>query len=321
MSRPYSYSKSPKVLYGRSSALAKKPLDDATPLYGTTYTSKISYRKKRVSRKRARAGRKKTGKFLYQSMKLQNAQNAIFNNAFQGATVTNQQAWVSLDLCSTIDLYQLFRTQFGPGVGEANFRDFRMALQSFNLKYYITNTTSTPVELDIYHITPRRDMTTAEMLVSPTGPSNGNLFANWMNTAYARDSIGTPDGEPLPTVTSLGWTPFMYRNLCRMFSINKVRSIKMGPFETFTARDRIKSRMLNAAQIGITTPKTGNPAITDVNKLYLKGVSRIVMIKIRGFPIDSAASPPSTLDFAWETTSTSKVVLTRPGSDALIGDA
>ncbi|AXF50875.1 putative capsid protein [Stipagrostis associaed virus] len=308
---------------GKGSSMGKSNSKmDSAPLYGTTYTSKVSYRKRGVSRSRSKFGKRKFGKFLHQSMKLQNAQNTLAGNAFGLTTTAGSQAWSSLDLCNGVELYQILRTQLPPSASTATMRDFTMALKNFNLKWYITNVGTTNVEVEIYHIMPRRDVTCKEMSIATPSPSNGNIFANYVDSQYPSDALGDPDGDAVPTINSLGWTPFLNRNLMRQFIVKKVRTVKMAPADTYMERDSVGQKMLNASRLGLEIFSNGaTTSYNDVQKWYLKGLSQIIFIKLRGFPNTTSGSPVSSINIAWEVTTTSKVIQTRTGSDALIGNA
>lgn len=307
----------------RSESRATNSKDDKSPLYGTTFTSKIAYKSKRTPTKRVKFGKKKAQKWLYQASKMQNSQNTVTNNTFTLSNLSSQQAWWSLDLCNAGEIFNLIATQLPLVSTVQAYRDYNLWLKDFNLKYYLTNTGTANVELEIYHIVPRRDVNYADLTSATPMTSNGNILANYFNNRYPLDTLPDAQGDVVPTTFSLGITPFQYRNFCRLFKIVKIRVLKMGVGETFVERDKTGSFNLNLARLGIMPPQNNatTPAIGSLTKWYLKGISRMILFKIRGFPTAASSSPAGQISLAWEVTTNSKVIQTKPGTDAFTGQA
>lgn len=302
---------------------SSKGKDDSTPLYGTSFTSKVGYRARRPNRRRARAARVSFGKFINNSMKLQNAQNSVNTGAYGMSNVAGQQAWYSLDLCNVNELWHLIKSQLPAGQG-ATSRDFQLMLKTFQLRFFLQNVSTNNAMVDIYHLVPRRDVSQAEFTsagLTLPDPSNGNVFSSWFNArtditnVAASDQLQDTEGDPVPNNLIDGYTPFMYTNLCRMYKITKIRNLVLGAGQTYTERDTVLNRRINMASLGgSTTSSTFTP-----EKWYMKGISRITLFRVRGFPTDPSGSPVAHIDLGWEVNTTCKVVQTRLSSSATIG--
>lgn len=291
---------------------------DTKPLYGTAFTSKITYKKRRVNPRKLRTARRKTNAFVAQSMKLQNAQNNLNNGTFLGANSVNLQAWSSYDIANCSLLEDLTSSQLPTGAGRGAIRDFQLWLQHLRLRTTIQNYGTTNCLMDVYYLVPRIDIPYTEMQ-SPT-TTNGNAFANWFvtNTAVGagQDQLGDTAGDVPVANTVLGYTPFMYQNLTRLFKILRVRTVELGPGQTFVDTDGVHMKKVNPTRF-MNTPTT----TLGLKTWYLKGISKIVLIGFRGFSNGTQNSPIVNLSYSWEEQSTSKVMQTRASSTVQTIDA
>jgi len=297
---------------------------DSSPIYGTAFTSKITYSKRRPNKKRARRGRASFKSFISNSLKLQNAQNAVRAGYFTAGNAIETQAWFSLDFLNVEALREFSIGQLPSGTTATQWRDFTLYLKSFSLKTMIQNTGTSNVSMDIYWVIPKRDITMVEM-GSPTG-HNGNVLSSWFvtNTSSAGlptippDMNADPAGDDIPSAVDLGFNPFMYQNFCRLFTIVKIRTVVLGAGQTFEDRSKIGSRRVNMAKLG-GVAATANSNLQPL--WYNKGYAKSMLVRIRGFPDADHQSSATSVAVAWEETATSKVMQTRPGTTATLGDA
>lgn len=306
---------------------------ESAPLYGSTFTSKVGYKSRRPNRRRLRRAKRSFRTFLKNSMVLQNPQNGQSSGQFNVVTTPAgsppiYQQWASLDVLSAAAVYQMIRGQLPGGTTRTGLRDFELNLKTFNMRYYLVNTGSSPLMVDIYYVHPRRSILGKEVNATLSAPTNGNVLAAWFKTNYSNavpansDLQPDPGADPLPDWSQTATTPFMYENFCRSFKIDRIRNLVLPPGGTFEARESIRMRRLNLARLGelLSTPEfnllnpTGN---NDTGNFYLKGMSRSILIGFRGFPDNTLLAQPGQLAFRWEETSTSKVMQTRPGSNAV----
>lgn len=302
----------------RTTGNRQKGTDDAQPLYGTTFTSKVSYRAKRPRRRRVSRAKRSFGGFLRNAMKLQNAQNALSANAFISGAANAQQSWSSVDVLNASAVFNIVLSQLPSGVPLASaMRDFTLYLKTFTLRWYMTNTGANPLFVDLYHVIPRRDITYGDVN-SPVTPTNGNVLANLFTGNYALDALPDTHGDAQPTAFSIGAGPFQSTNFTRMFKIVKVRALKMAPGETFEERDTVLNRRINLASFGAVI---GGGTSSPSNIWYKRGMSKCVLYRVRGAPGLNSGSIstalPCQLSCSWEETSVSKVMQTKPSSSAV----
>lgn len=298
--------------------------DDLAPLYGSTFTSKIQYRSKRPNKRRARIAKKSFRSFMKNSMKLQNAQNGLSQGAFTNATVSDNQTWWSLDILNAGVVESMIRGQLPASPTFTSLRDFNLNLKSFSLRYYLTNTGTNPMSLDIYHVQPRRNITFEELASGPgfpTVPTNGNVLAGWfsyVNGSAPKDNL--PDSiDGVPSFNTLGFSPFLYSNFCRMFRIGKIRTVVIPPGGTFEERDTVRMKQLNIARLGLYNTAAYNadhPTLTPRVNFYFRGLSRSILVRQRGLPGPTNNAVPTNLAIAWEESMTSKVMQVKSGSSA-----
>lgn len=312
---------------------------DATPLYGGTFTSKVAYRRHRAPKRVRIKARKRARRFLNQSLKLQNAQNSLRTGMFASTTpgTNNTQSWASLDLLDvealrefSIGQLPLFKlnpvtgTIDSGGPNASQWRDFELYIKTFNLNFYLHNTTNGDVSIDLYVITPKRDISYLEMY--EPGVPNGNTFANWLNnnlavgTGKTSDMLPDPHGEGVPTTSSLGFNLFMYQNFTKLFTVEKIRTLQMSAGDKFQDKYRVKNVHVNMARMG-GVRAVNNPNIEQQGNWYIKGVSKIIAWRFRGWPDATPVIPTVTLSTYWEETCTAKVIQTRPSSSAFLGAA
>lgn len=291
--------------------------DDSKPLYGTAFTSKVAYRARRPNKRRARAARKSFKNFMKNSMKLQNPQNSLASGNFATGAALNTQQWGSLDLLNVGVLTQMVIGQLPPGFTRQQQRDFQLQLKSFSLRMYLVNTGSTNLMLDLYYITPRRDIAYEEMN-EPGSPSNGRVMSNYVllnnSGAATDDQMADPKGDPVPQATTLGWTPFMFTDLCRQFKVTRVRNVMLPPGQIFEERDTCLNKSVNLARLGtIETAynQSLHPSSQAYTKWYLKGISRTILYRVRGFPDGTNNAGPATLTVSWDESSSCKVTQTQ----------
>lgn len=299
------------------SAPSKSRGVEQTPLYGTAFTSKVAYKRKRVSRKSRQFGQKKFNRFIHQSLKLQQSQNRLTTNSFSANSSLNLQSWFSLDVLNSYALRQLVLSSVG-GVNVSLLRDVRLFLRTFSLRYYVTNTGTVPAMVDIYYVHPRRDKTFADMR-DPSVPTNGNVLAAWFtaNTLASADMNQDENTDVVPNNSQLGFSPFLYQNFCRLFCIDRIREVKLSGGETFTAREVVTSKTINGAELGLSDPA----GITTNSMFYNAGYSRVVLFRVRGFPNATDSAAATTMRISWEETSDHKVMETRKSTTGVPASA
>lgn len=299
--------------YKKHKSSASKGRDDQQPLYGTTFTSKVAYRAKRPNKRRKRFAKKSFKGFIQNSMKLQNAQNNVSHNFFQITTLAGAQQWGSVDLLNASAIFNMVSGQLPAITTSSNLRDFQLALKTFSLRWYLVNTGTSPVYVDIYHVVPRRDVSYPE-LGSPSVPTNGNVLAVSFNTGFgSSDTLPDTKADPQMSSNTLGATPFLYSNFCRVFKITKMRTVKMSSGDTYEERDTVLNRMLNLAKLGVV----GNAGVGPTNQWYIRGLSKCLLFRVRGMPTAVSEAPVSAVTIGWEEMGTSKVIQTKPGSSAV----
>lgn len=305
-------------------AQSRQKGEDQTPLYGSTFTSKVGYRSRRPNRKRVAIAKRSFSTFLRNSMRLQNPQNGQTSGQFVGGSALNLQGWQSLDILNGAALFQMVSGQLPAGSNRSQLRDFELNLKSFNCRYYITNTGSNSVMLDIYYVTPRRNITFKELRTAGLA-TNGNVLAfqftdNFNNVPATTDTNADTKGDPPGNALGLGATPFLYENFTRIYKINRIRNVVLPPGGTFENRETVRMKRINLARMGEFLSQTelnGQPTgATDVNNFYFRGLSRMMLFRCRGFPDASNQATAGSLSYAWEETSCNKVIQTRPGSNA-----
>lgn len=298
--------------------------DDIAPLYGSTFTSKIQYRSRRPNKRRARRAKRSFRTFMKNSMKLQNAQNALSQGAFNIPTAADNQTFWSLDILNAGVVESMIRGQLPSAPNFTSLRDFNLHLKSFSLRYYLQNTGLGPMTLDIYHVQPRRNITFEELASGPglpTVPTNGNVLAGWFNSvnqSATKDNL--PDSiDGIPGFNTLGFSPFLHSNFCRMFKIGKIRTVVLPPGGTFEERDTVRMKQLNIAKLGLFNTQQFNvdhPTLSPRVNFLFRGLSRCILFRQRGMPSNTLNAGPTQIACAWEESMTSKVIQTKPGSSA-----
>lgn len=292
-------------------------------MYGSSFTAKTSYKYRAPSRFRKRVSKKKTNAWIWQAMKLQNAQNNQGSNTFTTAAAANSQNWFSYDLLNGWTMRGLVNTQLPGGSNAAAARDFNLWIKTFRSRTVMTNTNTSGVGalIDLYYVVPRRDIPVAELgtAVPLTGP-NGNVLAQYMLTQAVTapgtsDLLGDQAGDPTANATQIGFTAFMYQNFTRLFKVLKVKTIKLPAGDQYIDTNEVKFKHLNCAKI--VPPIAHDPLNRgDFDNWYVRGTSMIVLGRIRGMPTSTQASGGTSIAFTWEEQCTSKVLQTRASSSA-----
>lgn len=321
-----SYTRSRNGGQSRSSGNSRTRADTGA-LYGSTFTAKTTYRRRSAPRRVRRRATREFRKHVYLTSKLQSAQNSLNSNLFKLGVGANGQDFYSFDVLNTRALFELVRNQFPPGTNSAALRDYRLFLKGFKLKVTIANDFNTdgtaPAIIDMYHIEPRFDIDYDEF--SRFDQGNGNTLSRYFKEgARPLQADGTGELQPnsqldsVPDWGKIGFTPFMYQAFCRMFKVNKIKTIKLPIGETYISNFSVTNKYLNPSRF-ITKSQPGSVSQFVLSKMYLKGVSSSVMIRLRGTP-GFQPSPGTTiarslnLTLVWEEQSTNKVIQIKAGS-------
>lgn len=291
-------------------------------IFGATYTARNAYRKKRVPRRVARRAKRSFKSHVRNAMRLQRPQFTTQHSRFNGSSGLNNQGWFSLDMLNGGVLRRIVESQLPTGSGPVALRDLELWVQSFSLRYYITNTGTTPLFLDIYKVYPRRTHTAAELDVT-TSPSNGNTLASWLITHFTgnvgHDLAADPKGDPVPDWAQLGANPFQWENFCREFKIASVRTNLVNPSATIEQRMSCKPFKLNLARLGEIGPdnSAGTGSNANINNWYFPRISSTLLFRIRGTADGTNESLAASCGVAWEECATTKVLQTKSSSNAL----
>lgn len=303
--------------YQRNSTNTKGQ-DDQKPLYGATFTSKVSYKKKNIPKKYVKAQKRQFRTFINNSMKLQNASNYVGSNDFFTNSAVNKQQWYSLDLLNIGTIQQYIDDQFPSGSTATSLRDFQLWLKTFSMRFYITNSGAATAIVDMYYVIPKRDIGYTEV-GSPTLPTNGNVMVSGVLALASTDTGADPFPVARPDRTDLGWSPFMYSNFCRQYTIKRIRTVVLPIGATFEERDTIMNRKLNLAMLGGQLPGIAGSGLPS--KFYNRNLSKMILFRFRGMPDSANGAAATGLHIAWEETACCKIVQTRPGNSTLVGSA
>lgn len=284
------------------SSPASKGTSESAPIFGSTFTARTTYKSKRRNRRRVRFGKSKTNKFLHQTMKLQNAQNSVQSGAFGFASINGTQDWQSIDFLNGADLNVMCLSQQPAAVTPVAARDWRLFIQSCRLNVMLRNTGATVAFVELYWVTPRFDISSNEIPL--TVPSVGNSLRTWfvghLPAAGTSDMNQDPAGDPIPTNQTLGMTPFQYQNFCRLFKINKVKTVKLPPGEVYQEYFNTRFRNVDAVKLNANS--------------YLRGITSSLLWRFRGFHDGTNQAPSTAMYCNWELLSCIKVVQTRNSS-------
>lgn len=280
-----------------------------TALYGSTFTSKVAYRKKGPNKSRVRAGKSKSRKFLWQSMKLQQPQNSIGSNFFTISSTAGLQGMGSIDILNGQDVENLVLGQLPASPTRLQLRDFELYMKQYRFRTTLINNSTNPAIIDIYDIVPRRDVPYTDMY-SPT-TNNGNILSSWIatNTTSGADIGSDTKGDAVPGWNSVGFTPFQYPNFCRQFKILKVRTTVLQADDHYVDTDTVGMRSMNLEKwMNPTTVTAG------LKNWYLAGTSRQRLFMVRGLSDGSSLAPAVGITVQWECQCVTKVIQVKASS-------
>lgn len=274
--------------------------------YGATRKYSTSYRKARISRVRARKGRAKRNRFLYQLASLQNPQQTVSTPAqISFATGAGVQNWYSFDFAKGSDLRDLMTGNIAATATGAQVQDLRLYLKSFVMNYNITNVGSNACILEFYWLSPRYDIPDSEI---PASGTTANDFATWLNNRYASGGdANLPDqkGDAMYTMYTRDVTLFQLPLVTRKFKILRSKKLTLGVGEVFSATEKLNSPQFLD--------------YTDILALhYKKGLSMSLALRLVGYPTAATASGAASVSIALSEIQTSKVVNIRQSSQAVL---
>lgn len=296
----------------------KKMEVDTKPLYGTTFTARTTYRRKRAPKRVRRRAARSFRTFMKNTLRIQNAQNSLNSGAFRALSTTDENQWLSFDLCNANALKALFANQQTSATpGNYILRDMRLGLKTFRLTVTLVNTANSlspqPLMLDLYTIVPRRDVDFDEF--SNFNSLNGNVLANYFKSGAEPvatvngGELGAPiqTGDTAPTWRTLGFTPFMYPAFCRMFKVINIKTVKLPVGESYVSHFKVSNKTLNPTRFLTKEAPNPAPANESLSKMYLAGTSMSVLCCFRGNPTETNTAASAGLTIRWEEQSTCKV--------------
>lgn len=292
---------------------------DTKPMFGTTFTARNTYRRRRAPRRVRKRAARSFRTFMRNTLRIQNAQNSLNSNNFTAVADLNSNQWFSFDLCNTNALKALLANQQTSATpGNFALRDMRLALKNFRLTIHIGNTFPgnngpQPLLMDMYTIIPRRDIDFEEF--RNFNGLNGNVMANYFKSGASPvattngGELGAPiqSGDTAPSWRSLGFTPFMYPAFCRMFKVINIKSVKLPIGETYVSHFKVGGRTINPTRFLTKEAPPLAPLNDSLSKMYLAGTSMSVLCCIRGNPTGTDIAASTGINLRWEEQSTCKV--------------
>lgn len=292
---------------------------DTQPMFGTTFTARTTYRRKRAPKRVRRRAARSFRTFMKNTLRIQNAQNSLNSNSFDAISEPGQNQWFSFDLCNTNALKALFANQQTSATpGNFALRDMRLGLKTFRLTVHIGNTATgttgpQPLLMDMYTIVPRRDIDYDEF--SNFNGTNGNVLSAYFKSGAQPvattngGELGAPiqTGDTAPSWRTLGFTPFMYPAFCRMFKVINIKSVKLPIGETYVSHFKVANKTLNPTRFLTKEAPASGPANESLSKIYLAGTSMSILCCIRGNPTSTSIAASTGINIRWEEQSTCKV--------------
>lgn len=278
------------------------PARSSGVLYGGTFTSKNTYRTKRVNRRKLRRIKRETKRWQRQAAKVQDCQLANGFGTINTATYLGHQDWWSLDFLNGNDLREIFNAQI-VGTNPQQMRDYRLYLQSYRINFNIVNTGASQLIMDIYTVCPRRDIADDEVVLT-TGYSVSNAlktyngYYNGTGNTAGTDAVVDPHADPAYLTTDPGVSAFQSSRFTRMFKIKGVRRVELPAGQSFTMTLSLKRPM------EMTGEKMQNLS-------YVRRLSESILVRQVGMPDGTNGYPVTTTFCNWDLSSTSKVFLTR----------
>lgn len=279
--------------------------------FGSMQTFNTSYRKKRTSRRRAKGGRAKKNKFIYQLAALQNPTQSVSSTSFAISSTVGIQQWYSLDFLKGNDVRALLNQNIPAGSSFALQQDQRLFLKSFVLTVNLQNTGLTPAIIEIYTLMPREDLDDADI---PETGVMGNDLQRFITSTMG--VVGTPGtnvladaaGDSIPSSQTLGVTPFMMPPIVRRFVIMKAQKLMLPGGGTFSMSLNLKpSKPLDAADwVGLH---------------YKRGISKALLFRVQGFPTVAQLADATTNYLQFTENQSSKVINIKQSAQANAGGA
>lgn len=293
----------------RSSSAVTGSSRNTGVLYGGTFTSKSTYRPKRVSRRKVRSIKRATQRWRTQAAKVQDCQLLNGSGTINTSTFLGRQDYWSLDFLNGNDLRQIFSSQIS-GTNLQQQRDLRLYIKSFRINFNIVNTGASQIILDIFKVVPRKDIADSEITLS-TGYSISNAikgyngYYNGTTTVPGTDAVVDPHGDTAFVMTDPGVTPFQSSRFTRFFKIVYCRRVDLPAGQSFTMTMSLYSpRELTGERMQ--------------NLSYIKGLSQSILVRQVGMPDGTNGYPIATTFCNWDLSSTTKVLVTKGTSVAKV---